>query len=47
LKTAVQPGTAEHTEMFWYLVDGIITIRIFPTVVERILETAKIAVEHG
>jgi hypothetical protein len=44
LKNAVQPGTAEYTEMFWYLVDWI----IFPTMVERILETPKkLAVEHG
>ena len=57
LKSAVQPGTAEHTELFWYLAEiftegdtnkaGIITLRIFPTMVDRILETPKkLAVEH-
>ena len=48
LKTAVQSGIAEQTEMFLYLLDGIITIMIFPTIVEWILETPKkLAVEHG
>merc|ERR1712215_24657 len=51
LMTAVEPGTPEHTEMFWYLAelftegdsnkDGIITKRAFPTMVDKVVATFK------
>merc|ERR1712183_178778 len=51
LKAAVQPGTPENTEMFWYLVelftesdsnkDGLITLRKFPSMVDRLVETPQ------
>ena len=48
---------AEHTEMYWYLVelftesdtnkDGIITLRAFPSMVDKVLQTPKkLAVKH-
>jgi len=51
LMKAVQPGTAEHTELFWYLVelfvdkdgnkDGIVTKRSFPSMVDQLLALPK------
>jgi len=48
LKTAVQPGTPENTEMYWYLVElftesdsnknGLITVQAFPSMVDRLVE---------
>ena len=57
MKTAVQPGTAEHTEMFWYLVElftendtdkeGIVTIRALHTMLDKVLETPrKLSIDH-
>jgi len=51
LITAVQPGSAEHTELFWYLVelfvendgnkDGIVTKRAFPAMVDKLVVMPK------
>ena len=51
LKTDVQPGTAEHTEMFWFLLelftdhdtdkDHIMMMVDFPTMMDKVLETPK------
>merc|ERR1712183_1220079 len=48
LKTAVQPGTPENTEMYWYLVElftesdsnknGLITVQAFPSMLDRLVE---------
>ena len=50
-KTAVQPGTAKHTEMFWFLLelftdhdtdkDRIMMMVDFPTMMDKVLETPK------
>merc|ERR1711970_1410845 len=51
LITAIQPGTAEHTELYWYLVelfvdndsnkDGIVTKRAFPAMVDKMIAMPK------
>ena len=38
LKTAVQVGTAEHTEMYWFLLEGK---GDFPTLMDKVLEMPK------
>ena len=57
VKAAVNTGTKEHTEMFWYLVemftefdtnkDGTLSMRSFPKMVDRLMLTPKkMQVEH-
>ena len=57
LKTAVQPGTSEHTEMYWFLLelltehdtdkDGIVMKGDFPTMMDKVLETPmKLDIAH-
>jgi len=51
LKTAVQVGTAEHTEMYWFLLElftehdvakeGIVMKGDFPSMMDKVLETPK------
>merc|ERR1711970_1597921 len=51
LITAIQPGTAEHTELYWYLVElfvdndtnkgGIVTKRAFPAMVDKMIAMPK------
>lgn len=57
IKTAVVPGTAEHTELYWYLLeifteydtdkDGNITMRSFPKMVDVLVELpTKLGMKH-
>merc|ERR1712080_583755 len=57
IKKAVVAGSAEHTELFWFLLeiftehdtdkDGNVTMRSFPAMVDKVVELPiKLGVEH-
>jgi len=51
IKTAVKPGTAEHTELYWFLLElftesdsnqnGLVTVSDFPAMMDKLVATPK------